>query len=295
MPELFDPAGGTTAVPSANGHPSASGLESPSLFGTGAAADGATAYEVKFLLTEEQAAQVVARAAEKLALDPFADPALGGAYLTTSVYTDTSAFDVFYRSEGYNRDKFRVRRYGQDGPVFVERKTKNGERVRKHRARINPAEVPDLAKPSLNGEWAGEWFHSQLLDKRLKPVCRVAYERVAYLGTADGGTVRLTFDRNIRGALAREWALAEVGAADPLLRDRVVCEFKFRTAMPALFRGIVADLALTPAPFSKYRMFVQSAGLAPGAPQAAQVPPREAETAAAGEARHAGQKGRADG
>jgi hypothetical protein len=33
--------------------------------------------------------------------------------------------------------------------------------------------------------------------------------------------------------------------------------------MPALFKGIVADLALTPTPVSKYRTFVQSAGLAP--------------------------------
>ena len=49
-------------------------------------------------------------------------------------------------------------------------------------------------------EWAGEWFHSELIEKRLRPVCRVAYERVAYLGTADGGVVRLTFDRNVRGS-----------------------------------------------------------------------------------------------
>lgn len=268
MPELSDLAWGTL------GAPSASGLESPSLFGAGGAADGATAFEVKFLLTEDQVRAVRARVAGTLALDPYADPALGDAYLTTSVYTDTPAFDVFYRTEGYNRDKYRVRRYGHAGPVFVERKTKNGEKVRKHRSRINPAEVPGLAKPALNGEWAGEWFHSQLLEKRLNPVCRVAYERVAYLGTADGGTVRLTFDRNIRGALATEWALAEVGSAPPLLPDRVVCEFKFRTAMPALFRGIVADLALTPSPFSKYRTFVQAAGLAPApaVPRVANAP-----------------------
>ena len=93
------------------------------------------------LLTEEQVAEVQRVAPDQLALDSYADPAMGNAYLTTSVYTDTPSFDVFYRTEGYNRDKFRVRRYGLDGPVFVERKTKNGDKVRKHRARINPAEV----------------------------------------------------------------------------------------------------------------------------------------------------------
>ncbi|MBP3954156.1 polyphosphate polymerase domain-containing protein [Gemmata sp. G18] len=240
----------------------ASSLQSPSLFGLGAEAEAATAYEVKFLLTEEQVAEIVSRVTGKLALDSFADPALGNAYITTSVYTDTPNFDVFYRTEGYDRDKFRVRRYGLTGPVFVERKTKNGDKVRKHRVRISATEVPDLAAPVLNGEWAGEWFHSQLLQKQLRPVCRVAYERVAYLGTADGGTVRLTFDRNIRGVLAGEWKLEAVGPV-PALVDRVVAEFKFRTAMPALFKGIVADLGLTPTPVSKYRTFVHAAGLAP--------------------------------
>jgi hypothetical protein len=267
MSRFFDSAGSEFMLPATEGAPSASGLESPSLFGAGEEADAATAYEVKFLLTEEQVAEVEARVRGKLALDPYADPALRNAYLTTSVYTDTPNFDVFYRTDGYDRDKFRVRRYGPDGPVFVERKTKNGDKVRKHRARINAAEVGDLAAPELNGEWAGEWFHSQLLQKQLRPVCRVAYERVAYLGTADGGTVRLTFDRNIRGVLASAWKLEAVGSAPPLV-DRVVCEFKFRNAMPALFRGIVADLALTPAPVSKYRTFVRAAGLAPVRPEA---------------------------
>src|SRR5437867_1496972 len=109
MPELSDSSGAAVAL--ARGStpaPPANGLESPSLFGPGAEADGATAYEVKFLLTEDQVREVVARVAGRLALDPYADSALGNAYLTTSLYTDTSAFDVFYRAEGYDRDKFRV-------------------------------------------------------------------------------------------------------------------------------------------------------------------------------------------
>lgn len=264
MSELFDSAESGEFGHTASGSVTtpAPVLESPSLFKPGGEDDAATAYEVKFLLTEEQVAEVAARLAGRLALDPYADPAMGNAYFTTSVYTDTPNFDVFYRTDGYDRDKFRVRRYGASGPVFVERKTKNGDKVRKHRARIDAAEVPELAAESLNGEWAGEWFHSQLLQKQLRPVCRIAYERVAYLGTADGGTVRLTFDRNIRGVLVSEWKLEAVGEVPPLL-DRVVCEFKFRNAMPALFKGIVADLALTPNPVSKYRTFVRATGLAP--------------------------------
>src|SRR5579884_4194362 len=82
------------------GRPAAA-IESPSLFAAGA--DGPPAYELKFLLTEEQAAEVERRVASRLGLDTHADPALGKAYLTTSVYTDTPAFDVFSRNGGFGR------------------------------------------------------------------------------------------------------------------------------------------------------------------------------------------------
>jgi hypothetical protein len=241
-------------------------LLSPSIFG-GAGSDGPTAYEVKFLLDESRASELAARIAGKLALDPYADPALGNAYLTTSLYTDTPGFAVYRRAEGYDRDKFRARRYGVIGPVFVERKTKNGEKVRKHRTKIGERDLVRLAAHPA-GEWDGRWFHSEVLAKALRPVCRVSYERVAYTGMAEGGVVRLTLDRNIRGAVERGWRLEAVGAVPELLPGRVVCEFKFRTAMPALFRGLVADLGLVPAGVSKYRLFVQSAGLAPAAAEA---------------------------
>jgi hypothetical protein len=271
MSELSESSfGAAVARPESAGatSPAAGALLSPSLFASGAGADGPTAYEVKFLLDEGQARELAARAAGKLSLDPFADPAMGNAYLTTSLYTDTPGFDVYRRNEGYDRDKLRVRRYGAAGPVFVERKTKRGEKVRKLRTKVESPEVGKLAAPSLNGEWAGRWFHSELLAKGLRPVCRVAYERVAYTGMADGGVVRLTLDRNVRGVVAGDWRLEAVGAAPELLPGRVVCEFKYRTAMPALFRGLAADLALTPAGVSKYRLFVQSAGLAPAATEA---------------------------
>src|SRR5258707_1177235 len=98
MSDLSDSnSGAEPNAPSMSG--SASVLESPSLFGPGTEADSATAYEVKFLVTEDQVREVIARVVGKLALDPYADPVLDNAYLTTSVYTDTPNFDVFHRTE----------------------------------------------------------------------------------------------------------------------------------------------------------------------------------------------------
>lgn len=255
MSELCEPAE-VRGASATNG-----GLESPSLFNPAAGdEDRATAYEIKFLVSEAQVAEIAARVRGHLALDAYAEPAMGNAYLTTSVYSDTQAFDVYHRTDGYDRDKLRGRRYGTNGPVFVERKTKRGDKVRKHRAPVHANELAELLAPTTRGEWAGDWFHSELLAKNLRPVCRVTYERVAYLGTVEGGTVRLTFDRNVRGTLCGDWTLTPVPRGAPLL-ERVIAEFKFRTAMPALFKGIVADLALTPTPVSKYRTFVRGTGL----------------------------------
>jgi VTC domain len=237
-------------------------LESPSLFHASANGNAPTAYEVKFLLTEEQAQEVAKRASRYLKLDPFADPKHGHAYPTTSLCTDTTGFDVFHRTAGYNRDKYRVRQYGSTGPVFVERKSKNGDKVRKVRSRVAATEIPGLNAASTSTEWPGGWFHGELIERKLHPVCRIAYDRVAYMGASDTGAVRLTFDRNVRGILANEWKLEVIGAAPVLVAGSVICEFKFRVAMPALFKGIVADLGLQPTPFSKYRLFAQTAGLA---------------------------------
>src|SRR5207237_2641500 len=89
--------------------------ESPSVFATGT--DGPPAYEMKFLLTEELAHAVEARLGRRLVLDPHADPALGGAYLTTSVYTDTPGFEALAGAGALGRRKYRVRRYGAGEPV----------------------------------------------------------------------------------------------------------------------------------------------------------------------------------
>jgi hypothetical protein len=248
------------------------GLESPSLFGPTPGArtesDAPPAYELKFLIPDQLARDVADRLAARLAPDPHADPAFGGAYRTTSIYTDTPRFDVFRRNGGHAGTKFRARRYGSSGPVFLERKEKDGDRVWKCRATVAAPELARLARPAA-GDWVGEWFHTQVAERGLAPVCRIAYERVALMGPTEAGPVRVTFDRNIRGEVADGWDLAPVGPVPELLPGLVVCEFKFRVSLPAFLKEIVGAFGLTPTTVSKYRRFVRAAGLAgeePGAP-----------------------------
>jgi hypothetical protein len=237
----------------------AAGLVSPSLGPPGGGAGAA--YELKFLLDEARAQEVERWARQRLALDPHGDPALGGAYRTTSLYFDTPGLDVYHRAPSYKRRKFRVRRYGDAPGAFLERKSKWGDRVAKRRTAVPEEELPRLVNPMSLVTWPGHWFHRNLLARRLGPACRIAYQRTAYVGAGADGPLRLTLDRRVRGVLTAEWSPAPFDGGLPLLTGQVILEFKFRLALPALFKEVVADLRLRPGAVSKYRLCREAWGV----------------------------------
>jgi hypothetical protein len=241
--------------------PAIPGSASPSLASAG---DGAgAAYELKFLLNEDRAAAVEAWARRRLALDPHGDTALGGAYRTTTLYCDTGAWHVYLRAPSYRRRKFRLRRYGDEALVYLERKSRRGDRVAKVRTPIRAAEV-DLLAAEPEEDWAGWWFGKQLAARDLRPAALLAYERVALVGRSEGVDVRLTFDRALRGVPTGDWALAAVNAGRPFLAGYTIVEMKYRTALPALFKELVALFRLEPSSVSKYRRCLDSWGVLPG-------------------------------
>jgi hypothetical protein len=227
---------------------------SPSLAGPGAAA-----YELKFLLTEPQVREVEGRLRGHLARDPHADPTLGHAYRVTSVYFDTPRFDVYHRAAGHRVHKFRVRRYGTDPTAFLERKSKRAGRVWKRRTGVPLAEAGDLL-----GGAAGEWFARLLAERGLRPVCRITYERTAFVGAGPDGPIRLTFDRAARGLALALPTVEPFDGGTPLLGGGVIAEFKFLSAMPRLFKDAIEQLRLAPSGVSKYRRCVDAAGLLAG-------------------------------
>jgi hypothetical protein len=237
----------------------AAGFESPSLAVPGPGTR--PAFELKFLLDEDQARQVEAWAKSRLVLDPHGDPALGGAYRTTSLYCDTPELDVYHRTPSYKRRKFRVRRYGAMPWVFLERKSKWGDRVEKRRTAVPGDELANLAHPMSLVEWPGHWFHRRLLLRRLGPAARIGYQRLAYVGSCSESPLRLTLDRHIHGILADDWSLASFEGGLPLLTGQVIMEFKFLAALPTPFKEVVADLKLCPSTVSKYRLCREAWGV----------------------------------
>ena len=233
-------------------------LESPGLYRDGAETP---AFEVKFLLSNAEAREVERRLRGRLAPDPYADPRLGGAYRVTSVYFDTPALDVYHRSEGYRRRKYRVRRYGNAATVFLERKARKKQQLRKRRTEIPTSELTTLSG-EVPADWAGFWFAAQLAKRGLRSVCRVSYERLALIGTCPEGPIRVTFDRDAFGSATDGIELDPVVDGSALLRDEVITEFKFLGAMPTAFKEVVEELRLFPRSVSKYRRCVAAVGLA---------------------------------
>ncbi|MBM3995600.1 MAG: polyphosphate polymerase domain-containing protein [Planctomycetes bacterium] len=221
------------------------------------------AFEIKFQLSQEQARQVALWAREHLQLDPHNRPELDDSYRIHGLYFDTPTLDVFHRSDGYKKKKYRLRKYGGNDSIFLEQKRKSGGKVAKRRVQVEHAELARLAvAPTDDLSWIGAWFHRRIAVRQLQPICLISYQRQAFFGQNAEGPLRLTLDRNIRAARAQEWTVAEVLDGLAMLSDSVLLELKFRRHMPGLFKGLMQDLSLTPGPLSKYRLAVEALGLA---------------------------------
>src|SRR5579871_2483264 len=148
---------------------------SPSLAAPGEGAG--PAFELKFLIDENAAQKVETWTATQLKPDPHGDPALDGAYHTTTLYLDTANLDVFHRSPSFKRSKHRLRRYGREPHVYLERKTKTGDKVRKQRSVVPDEELALLSAPLSVVTWPGHWFHRRMLDRGLRPAALIDYVR----------------------------------------------------------------------------------------------------------------------
>jgi hypothetical protein len=234
---------------------------SPSLVTPAADAAEADAYEIKFHLAADLAARVEAWARQRLSADPHGDD---GRYLITTLYCDTAAVDIFHRSQGFKRSKYRLRRYGDSALVYLERKRRWGDKVCKRRDSVPVEELVFFNGPDVSLDWAGLWFYRQLRFRELRPSCRVAYARTAFMGSSPTGPIRLTLDRDVRGVPAEGWDVAPVEGGKALLNGGVILELKFRTVVPQVFLELLADLPPTGEGLSKYRLCVQTWGLAGG-------------------------------
>jgi hypothetical protein len=237
------------------------------------------ARELKFVLPSAQAETVLSWAREHLVPDPNANGAGEVGYTVNSLYFDTPGLDVYHRKGSYGRCKYRIRRYGAETSIFLERKLKTNGRVGKRRTRVPDPEITFLNQHAAAPAWGGYWFYRRLVARQLAPQCQIAYQRSAWVGMAPDGAVRLTLDRGVRSFPSQQLGVAEDGPWIPILTDRCILELKYRTTLPDVFRGLIQQLSLQPQPISKYRLTVQAFGWGSPAPVEGQPSPRNGEAA----------------
>lgn len=221
-----------------------------------------TAFELKFELSQADVLRMKAWALRHLTPDPHGD---NGCYRVTSVYCDTAAFDVYHRSPGYKGSKLRLRRYDAAPFVFLERKVKKGDQVRKRRVEVAPEDLPRLALyvggVTPPAGWSAGWFLDRAVKKQVAPTCRVGYFRSAFFGESAGQSVRLTIDENLIGVPTRGWDFQPLKEGLELLPGGALLELKFQDSMPELFRKLLPELPSRTARVSKYRRCARICGL----------------------------------
>lgn len=234
----------------------------------------AAAYEIKCLIPRSLAEELERTLGSRMLVDPFAAKENDGQYRITTLSTDTEDRDCFHRSPGYAKRKYRLRRYGSESRLYLEQKTRRGQRVNKRRVATTEFELQSVFAPTRCTQqdaecrnttsfhtvtdeetlWDLHMFQNRIDSLNLRPVCLMSYQRRAWFAETDSGPVRWTLDRSLVGAEWTQWSFDGCSALKPILQDdQVICEFKFSGGMPSLFKQVVHDYQITPGGFSKYR------------------------------------------
>ena len=217
------------------------------------------ASETKFLVEPQMAEDIRLWARANLDADPNGTGPFADEYLTSSLYFDTPDFDVLGRRGSYGRAKYRVRRYSAGDFVFLERKLRRPRLVAKRRTKVDLEALALLENGEESAQWAGNWFLRRLQARGLRPTCQVSYHRTARGVIDDGGPARLTLDDSIRAHAIDGVTFSDdlgVSIAEP----RLILELKFRGYLPAAFKRLIEEFALSPSPASKYRYGMAALG-----------------------------------
>jgi len=237
------------------------------------------AYELKFYIGSAQAPALEDWVRSHLDPDPHGGGSHGDSYRVSSVYFDTSGFDVLARQGSFGRSKYRIRRYDHSDTVYLERKTRGQSRVFKRRSPTDLTSLPRLLGAQPSREWDGRWFHRRLLARALGAVSRIDYQRIARIGYSDYGPVRLTLDQQLCAWRTRAVSFDAGGAAATLSGQQRILELKFGQTMPAVFKELIREFAPRLTGISKYRLACAALGLSAHALAPTELPP-EARTAA---------------
>ena len=190
---------------------------------------------------------------------PHDENAPEGGYAIRSLY-----FDDYWDSAYYNkidgvqhRTKWRVRIYNySDATIKLERKVKDGAYIYKQSARLSREEFEriidgDYAFLLANPQNLCREFYVACVSQVMRPKVIVDYEREPFV--FDAGTVRITFDSNLRAAAATgDIFNPNLPTYDVLPYGKTILEVKFTEFFPQFIREMLPPGAQDLSAISKY-------------------------------------------
>ena len=215
-------------------------------------------HELKFLINEGERELLKTRMRPLFQLDPHA---VDGQYLIRSLY-----FDDYWNSAYEEKDmgvmerqKYRIRIYNcQDDVIHLERKRKSGPYIYKESAKLTRDEVERI----LRGEYAFllqhpaplcREFYVECMSQVMRPRVIVDYDREPFI--MEAGTVRVTFDRDVRAAILSEDLFDPALPTLPVLEPgKTLMEVKFTEFLPRIVQDVLPLRAAEMSAVSKYTL-----------------------------------------
>ena len=225
--------------------------------------------ELKYAIHEEQLPSLRQEIEPFMSVDPHGRRFEGRGYTVRSIYLDTADLRYYHEKKAgvRVRRKLRVRGYNKFSPgdwVFLEIKRKVQDRVSKNRAPLRFEslsalfESGDVAQHVLTNRHyqdsieEGNRFFYHVYRYGLVPTFSTVYEREAFFGRYDP-TLRITFDRNLRGrAFPRLEGLYEEEYHRLVRPGAAIMEVKYDTTFPAWLRSPLGRRGLRTEALSKY-------------------------------------------
>lgn len=212
--------------------------------------------EWKYLIDTAQKELVCKRLSPFLKLDKHAQ---NGGYMIRSLYFD-DYFQTAYDEKDagvLQRKKYRIRIYNcSDASIKLERKKKFGSYIYKEAAKLTKEEVYKI----IDGDYEFllhhenslcREFYVECISNMMRPRTIVDYDREPWI--LDEGTVRITFDMDVRAAVGSFDIFDSTLPALPVLEPgKCVMEVKFTEFIPQVLREVLPDRASEFTAVSKY-------------------------------------------
>ena len=215
-------------------------------------------HELKYLINENEHQLINMRLGHLLKLDPHAK---NGGYMIRSLYFDDYWNSAYEEKEMgiLLRKKYRIRIYNcSDKSIKLERKKKCGSYIYKEDAPLTRDEVEAILEENYDFLLKSEHalcreFYVECMSHMMRPRVIVDYEREPWI--LDIGTVRITFDSDVRAAISSYDIFDDTLPALSVLEPgKLVMEVKFTELLPQIVRTILPPSSQELTAVSKYVM-----------------------------------------